>query len=199
VSGRASSPGRRNAARPARGRTLGAEGDSGSDDTQQARRAARHSALLRLARRDQSASELRRALELKGHSADAIEHTLARLAQERLLDDQAFAERFARRALGRGLGSRRIAAALGTRGVARELVRAGVERARSDTPEELVVDRLAQRYWQCHARIEPERRLRRLWAYLLRRGFAAALVSARLRALAPELDQAVDSLSAESN
>jgi SOS response regulatory protein OraA/RecX len=58
---------------------------------------------------------------------------------------------------------------------------------------------LAQRYWQRHARIDGQRRLRRLWAYLLRRGFSAALVAARLRALAPDLDEAVDSLASTSS
>jgi regulatory protein len=142
---------------------------------------------------------MRQALEHQGHAPDVVEDTLARLAQERLLDDQAFAERFARRALSRGLGGMRIGAALGTRGVPRDLARVGIERAQHDTPEQTVLDHLARRYWERHARIERQRRLRRLWAYLLRRGFSAALVSARLKALLPDLDAALEALASESS
>jgi len=199
VSGRPARADHRNTPRSARDRGLGAKtGDTAPEAEQQAR-AARRSALLRLARRDQSTDELRRALARQGHAPDVIEETLTRLARVRLLDDQAFAERYARRALDRGLGGKRIAVALGTRGVSRDLVRVGIERARGDVPETALLDRVAQRYWQRHARIESPRRLRRLWAYLLRRGFPAALVAARLRALAPDLDEALDGLASISS
>jgi len=196
VSGRPASADRNKTPRSARDRELGAEaGDTFPEGDHQAQRAARRSALLRLARRDQSTSELRRALERQGHAPDVIEHTLARLAQAHLLDDQAFAERFARRALERGLGSKRIGLALGVRGIPRDLVRVGLERAQADAPEETTVDRLAQAYWRRHARVDRQRRFRRLCAYLLRRGFPAALVAARLKALAPDLDEMLDSLA----
>jgi regulatory protein len=200
VSGRAASADRSRTPRSARDRELGSEaGDTFPEGDHQARRAARRSALLRLARRDQSSSELRRALERQGHAPDAVEHTLARLAQAHLLDDQAFAERFARRALERGLGSKRIGLALGVRGLPRDLVRIGLERAQNDTPEAAVLDRLAQSYWRRHARLERQRRLRRLWGFLLRRGFASALVADRLRDLFPGLDDTLDSLSSGSS
>jgi regulatory protein len=199
VPGRPASADHRTTPRSARDRGLGAKiGDTAPEAEQQAR-AARRSALLRLARRDQSTDELRRALARQGHAPDVIEETLTRLAQARLLDDQAFAERYARRALERGLGGKRIAVGLGTRGVSRDLVRVGIERARGDVPETALLDRVAQRYWQRHARIESQRRLRRLWAYLLRRGFPAALVAARLRALAPDLDEDLDALASSSS
>jgi regulatory protein len=200
VPGRPASADRKKTPRSARDLAQGATpGDTAPSAEQQARRAARRSALLRLARRDQSTDELRRALARQGHAPDAVEDTLARLAQSRLLDDQAFAERFARRALDRGLGGKRIAVALGTRGVSRDLVRVGLERARGDVPEAAVLDRVAQRYWQRHGRVDSQRRLRRLWAYLLRRGFPAALVAARLRALAPDLDEDLDALASSSS
>jgi regulatory protein len=197
VSRRAAGAGRKTTSRTARGTELGAAtSDTRPEDPcSRSERAAFRGALRRLARRDQSTEELRRALDRQGHTPAAVAQALARLAHARLLDDQAFAERFARRALARGLAGKRIGLALGTRGVPRDLVRLGIERAQQDTPEEAVLDRLAQRYWQRHARIERQRRLRRLWAYLLRRGFSAALVAARLRALAPDLDDALDSLA----
>ena len=53
-------------------------------------------ALRRLARRDHSVEELRRALAARGHAPEEIEAAIDRLRHERYLDDQGFAERFAR-------------------------------------------------------------------------------------------------------
>ena len=53
-------------------------------------------ALRRLARRDHSVAELRRALAARGHEPDEVEAALERLRRERYLDDAGFAERFAR-------------------------------------------------------------------------------------------------------
>ena len=53
-------------------------------------------ALRRLARRDHSVAELRRALLERGHEPAEVEAALERLRRERYLDDAGFAERFAR-------------------------------------------------------------------------------------------------------
>jgi hypothetical protein len=60
--------------------------------------------------------------------------------------------------------------------------------------EREVLDGLARRYWRQHARVEPARRLPRLWAFLLRRGFAPALVNERLSALWPRWKDALEGL-----
>jgi regulatory protein len=154
--------------------------------------------LRRLAIRDHSLEELRRALARQGHAPEDVEDALARLEKARLLDDRAFAERFARRALSRGFGGKRISIALNQRGVPREIARDGLKQARGENPEAAVLDAVARRYWQRHARIEPERRLRRLWAFLLRRGFPTALIARHLHASFPDLDDALDALASGS-
>ncbi|MCG6920820.1 MAG: RecX family transcriptional regulator, partial [Acidobacteria bacterium] len=53
-------------------------------------------ALRRLARRDHSEAELRRALAARGHSAAEIDDALSRLRAQRYVDDDAYAARFAR-------------------------------------------------------------------------------------------------------
>jgi hypothetical protein len=60
--------------------------------------------------------------------------------------------------------------------------------------EREVLDGLARRYWRQHARVEPVRRLPRLWAFLLRRGFAPALVHERLGTLWPRWKDALEGL-----
>ncbi len=152
-------------------------------------------ALRRLARRDQSEAELRRALAERGHSEDEIEEALERLRAQRYVDDDGYAERFARsRLANHGQGRRRIRQGLRQRGVAPEKVEAGLKAALEDVSEDEVVDSLARRYWSQHARVKPERRLPRLWGYLLRRGFPAAHVRRRLQALWPRWSDALEGL-----
>ncbi|MFN8091271.1 MAG: regulatory protein RecX [Vicinamibacteria bacterium] len=150
-------------------------------------------AVLRLARRDQTAAELRRALAEKGHPAEEIEAAIERLRREKYLDDRGYAERFARsRMAHQGLGRARIRQGLRQRGVAGAEVEAGLRAALADVDEPAVLDGLARRYWRQHARVEPSRRLPRLWAFLVRRGFPPALVRDRLAALWPRWSDALE-------
>jgi regulatory protein len=153
------------------------------------------SALRRLARRDHSEAELRRALRRAGHAPESIDAALARLRSRGLVDDAGFARRFAASRLAHhGLGSRRIDAALRERGVARRVAQDGVTAALAEVDEGEMLTRLARRYWQRRAGDAPERRLQRTWLFLVRRGFPPALVAERLRALWPRWRDALDGL-----
>jgi regulatory protein len=152
-------------------------------------------ALRRLGRRDHSVAELRRALLDRGHEPDEVEAAIERLRAERYLDDRGFAERFARsRMAHQGLGRARVRQGLRQRGVARAETEAGIAGALGEVDERVVLDGLARRYWRRHARVEPERRLPHLWAFLLRRGFPATLVHERLKALWPKWSDALEGL-----
>jgi hypothetical protein len=63
-----------------------------------------------------------------------------------------------------------------------------------EVDEKALLDGLARRYWRSHARVEPAKRLPRLWAFLVRRGFAAGLVHERLRTLWPRWSDALEGL-----
>ena len=152
-------------------------------------------ALRRLARRDHSVAELRRALLDRGHDAAEVEAALERLRRERYLDDAGFAERFARsRMAHQGHGRLRIRQDLRERGVDRGVTEAGIAGALREVDERDVLDGLARRYWRQHPGVEPQRRLPRLWAFLLRRGFAPGLVRERLSALWPRWSDALEGL-----
>ena len=152
-------------------------------------------ALRRLARRDHSVEELRRALAARGHDSEEIQHAIDRLRRERYLDDAGFAERFARSRLAhQGHGRALIRQGLLRRGVSRPETEAGLAGALREVDERAVLDGLARRYWRQHLRVEPAQRLPRLWAFLLRRGFAAGLVHDRLRALWPRWADALEGL-----
>ena len=152
-------------------------------------------ALRRLARRDHSEEEIRRALEGEGHEDGEVEETVARLRRERALDDAAFAARFARSRMAHsGLGRNRIRRDLRARGVAVRLVERGLLEASREVSEPALLDRVARRYWSAHTADEPRKRLRKLWGFLLRRGFPAGLVHERLRGLWPRWSDALEGL-----
>jgi regulatory protein len=151
--------------------------------------------MRRLARRDQAVAELRAGLERAGHEEADIDQALTRLQERRLVDDGRYAERFARAALrGKGWGSRRIVADLRLRGVAREHIREGLQEALDVHPEDKVLDAVAQSWWRRHPGGETDKRVTRLWAFLLRRGFPPELVRGRLRVLLPELEGRISDL-----
>lgn len=152
-------------------------------------------ALARLARRDHTVAEIRRALVRDGFPEDAIDETVRRLTTERYLDDDGFAVRYAKSRLQhQALGRNRIRQDLWRKGVARTQAEKGVAAALEDVSETDALDALARRHWRQHEKDEPRKRVQRLWAFLLRRGFPADLVQARLRALWPRWQDALDGL-----
>ncbi len=154
-----------------------------------------HRALRRLARRDHTVAELRHALLDRGHEAEEVEAAIERLRRERYVDDAGYAERFARsRMANEGHGRLRVRQDLRRRGVDRRTVAAGIAGALREVDEKVLVDALARRYWRQHAAVEPARRLPRLWAFLVRRGFAPGLVRERLSRLWPKWGDALEGL-----
>ena len=79
----------------------------------------------------------------------------------------------------------------------RKTADAGIAEAVSEVPEAEALERAAQKYWRTHASDDPRLRLRKLWAFLVRRGFPAGLVHDRLGALWPKWREALDGLEAE--
>ncbi len=127
-----------------------------------------------------------------------MEDALQRLRERRFLDDAGFASRYARSRLEHsGMGRNRLRAALRAKGVTRETTEAGLEDALEQVSEADVMDQVARLYWKSRPREEPQRKLRKLWAFLLRRGFPATLVVARLRALWPRWQDALEGLDPE--
>jgi regulatory protein len=124
-----------------------------------------------------------------------VEEALRRLRGERYLDDAGFAARFARSRMAlRGQGRLRIRQGLRERGVAPPVAEGGLQEALAEVPERGVLDALARRYWRLRAGDEPAKRLRRLWLFLVRRGFPAGLVHERLRALWPRWSDALEGM-----
>ncbi|HSF03738.1 MAG TPA: RecX family transcriptional regulator [Solirubrobacterales bacterium] len=152
-------------------------------------------ALARLARREMSAAEVRRGLLRDGFAETAVDGALGRLQDQRYLDDSRLGERFARSRLAdRGLGRNRVRQALVQKGLSRGIIDGSLRAALADVSEADAIDRLARRYWRQKSGHVPERRLKGLWAFLIRRGFPAGLVGDRLRALWPRWGDALAGL-----
>ena len=148
-----------------------------------------------LARRDRSVAQLERGLRQRGYSAEDIRDALQRLTDAKALDDLRYAERFSRNRLTHGgLGRHRVRQALYQRGVPRKDAEQGLAAALDQVSETESIERLARLYWSRRSQGEPHERLRRLWAFLLRRGFPADLVRTRLQALWPRWRDALDGL-----
>ncbi|HEY6220556.1 MAG TPA: regulatory protein RecX [Gemmatimonadaceae bacterium] len=131
-------------------------------------------ALNLLAFRARSVSELRSALIRKGEPRANVEEAIVRLLEQRLLDDAAFAQQFARmRILGPGASRLRISQELRRRGVAMEVIDRAIEELQVDEglDPSSGIQRVAEKKWRSMAKLDDFTRKRRLYAFLARRGF----------------------------
>lgn len=152
-------------------------------------------ALARLARREMSAAQVRKGLIRDGFELSAVDTALERLEAQRYLDDARLGERFARSRLSdRGYGRGRVRQALVQKGLSRGIIEKSLRTALAEVSEADAIDRLARKYWRLKARQEPERRLKGLWAFLVRRGYPPGLIGERLRVLWPRWGDALAGL-----
>jgi regulatory protein len=131
-------------------------------------------ALLRhLERRSFARYDLGRRLRQKAHSADAVEAALERADEAGLLDDVAFARNYAETRSARGRGPARLKRDLSAQGVSREVIDRVLRELWPDGegPINLARTLAAKRAGQLKSVPVPVR-LRRVLAYLARRGFS---------------------------
>lgn len=148
-------------------------------------------ALTLLEHRARSVAELRRKLMEKDAPRAEVEEVLARLIDQKLLDDADFARQFARSKItGAGASRLRVLQELRRKGVASEVA----QRALDELGEEEGIDasdsihRVAEKKWKTLARLDDFTRRRRLYAFLARRGFNPDEIRGALNALGAEDD-----------
>jgi len=143
-------------------------------------RAARVVAADLLSRHAWTRAELGRRLRRRGAAAEVAEEVVTDLTARGHLDDGAFARQWVQTRAGRGYGALRLRAELRSRGVAVSFIDAAL--AGIDPEWELEqVRALARHRLGALRRGRPERAAARLRDYLLRRGYATALVSQVVR------------------
>lgn len=131
-------------------------------------------ALRLLEFRARGVDELRRKLLQKGQSSADVEEALARLRDQKLLDDADFARNFARgKVLGAGTSRRKIVQELTRKGIARRLAEEAVEGLQESDgiDPSAAIHRVAEKKWTALAKLDDFTRKRRLYAFLARRGF----------------------------
>jgi len=148
-------------------------------------------ALRLLKYRARSASELRRQLLRKGSPADEVDAAIAKLRDQKLLDDDDFARQFARtKMLGAGASRHRILQELGRKGVARDVADRAMELLKEEDgiDPSASIQRVAQKKWATLAKLDDFTRRRRLYAFLARRGFNPDEIKNAMQSLGEDID-----------
>ena len=148
-------------------------------------------ALNMLAFRARSSAELARSLVRKGETKELADRAVARLQEQGLLDDAAFAQSFTRaKVLGAKQSKRRVQ---------QDLARKGVDRAVSDAAiatvfeeegvdQREVVEAAARKKLRSLVKLDPVVRRRRLYAFLARRGYDGEDIRHAMEAVGEELN-----------
>jgi regulatory protein len=131
-------------------------------------------ALNMLAFRARSSSELARSLVRKGEEKAHVDWAIARLQEQGLLDDAAFARAFTRsKVVGGKQSRRRVEQELARKGVSRTVAGEAIEDVFEDeaVDQRSIVAEAARRKLRSLAGLEPAVQRRRLYAFLARRGY----------------------------
>jgi regulatory protein len=135
-----------------------------------------------LARRELSEHQIRQRLARRGYELDAIDGALARLKQERAVDDSRVATAIARSETGlRRRGRRRVAQRIQQAGITGSAAREALDQVFADLdPDELLLSALQKRL-RGDASIPDDRTFQRLYRFLVSQGFEHDRVMAALR------------------
>jgi len=142
-------------------------------------------ALRALMRRAHSTFEMRTYLERRAEDTAAVRRILARLKQEKFIDDARYALEFARaRARLRRQGRHRIARELRSRGVPDQHIEAALMETFAETDEGALVRKVIERRLRAARGPLDQRKTASLYGTLLRAGFDSDLIRRELRAAA---------------
>jgi regulatory protein len=150
-----------------------------------------------LTRRAHSVSEMRKALRRRCQDQNLVEAVMARLKQEKLVDDARYARQFARyRMDSRKQGQFRIARDLRARGVPDRYIAPALENAAEEADPAALVRRRIEGKLRLHRGEVDRRKLASLYRSLLAAGFPAELIRKELHRLThvdlPEADRGLD-------
>ena len=147
-------------------------------------------AMNMLAFRGRASSELARSLIRKGEEKQHVDWAIARLTEQGLLDDAAFARAFTRaKVVGGKQSRRRVQQDLGRKGVSRAVTDDAIETVFEEeaVDQRGIVEEAARKKLRSLAGLEPAVQRRRLYGYLARRGYELDDIREVLAGLGPEI------------
>ena len=147
---------------------------------------ARAYAFLLLKFRLRSENELKLRLKQKGFSAELSQDTVNFLKDKEFIDDRVFARGWVAARLKRPFGLRKIQQELVQKGLDQEIIQDSLSQVKEDYNESQIVSRLAQQRYSKLKGIEPIKAKARVYAYLIRRGFAPDVVGEVIRTVSPK-------------
>ena len=133
-------------------------------------------AFLLLKYRMRSENEIRLRMKQKKFPQDLIDKSISFLKDKRFVDDNVFARAWIDSRIKRPLGLRRIEQELKLKGVDKEVIRAQVARVKEDYAEEDVVKGVVQSRLKRLSAKDAQGIKRKMYAYLIRRGFSPEVV-----------------------
>jgi regulatory protein len=129
-------------------------------------------ALKMLARRELSEQQVRQRLARKAHDPDDVDAAIARLRDERAIDDARVAEAIARTETSvRKRGKVRVQLQIERAGIAKSTARRAVEETFGTIDSDALLEVSLARRLRGRDAIEDERELERLYRYLVSQGF----------------------------
>jgi regulatory protein len=153
-----------------------------ASDRAEPRRGAYLAGLTLLARRELSEAQVRQRLTRRGYDADDIDSAVARLKDERALDDRRVATAIARTETGiRGRGRLRVRRQIEAAGIRGELVEQALDEVFADIDGDALLAAALERRLRGRPHIEDDREFQRLYRYLAAQGFDSDRIVALLR------------------
>lgn len=137
---------------------------------------AKNYAFLLLKFRPRSEKEIYERLKRKKFNAEIIQKTLFFLKDRGFVDDKYFAKAWVESRIKKPLGLRRLKEELRIKGVAQEIIDSQINETKQDYSESDIVRKIAKDRLRRIKGIDPQKAKRRIYAYLLRRGFSPEAV-----------------------
>jgi regulatory protein len=139
-------------------------------------------ALRMLGRRDLSEAQIRQRLARRGHEPEAIDEAVARLIEERAIDDNRVAEAIARIETGiRKRGMLRVRRKIESAGIAPAVAKRALDEVFGSLDDDDLLESALAKRLRRGADVTDERQFNRLYRYLVGQGFEPQRVLARLK------------------
>ena len=139
-----------------------------------------------LAASPKSGQELKRKLTGKGYSAEAIDQALSNLKTQGILDDTAYAkDLMSRLTLGKCVGRHKIAFELKRHGISKKISDELLETLSNEDETGRALEQ-ARLKWAGWSKLDPQKRKKRLYDFLIRKGYDFQIAQDILQKLSKE-------------